>query len=262
MTTMPSTPRRLSRLVTTGSAAITIAVILQGCLLNRLDTAQAQACDWRNAVHVTAGARPSLRFAEPLLLRSDVETVMGFSPSEVHRYEDRWRWTYIVEKVEEVEEAGEAQALMSPTRYVTELTFREHDGKPRLERLELPPEAGPFLTDEALGELFGELCTFEGLSLLTAGGFQRTLSPQQLDAIPDRQTLLSLLGTPTAETGNGQGLRYEYRLIGTEEPVPVGGFTVWFDRGSSKPTRFEGHSQRMVAKGNLRTGEFTVDVTL
>ena len=254
MTTKPYARRRLSRLVTTGSAAVTIAVILQGCLLNRLDTAQAQACDWRNAVHVTAGGRPGLSFQEPLLLRSDVEAMAGFSPSRAERYGDRWRWTYIIEKVD-----GESS---SPTRYVTELTFREHDGKPRLERLELPSEVGPFLTDEALGEMFGELCALDPLSLLAAGSFERTLSPQQLEAVPGRETLLTLLGPPTAEVGDGLGWRYEYRLIGPDEPVPVGGFTVWFDRGHHKPTRFEGTTPRMVTKGNLRTGEFTVDMTL
>jgi hypothetical protein len=221
------------RLLTVTLTAL-MAVALNGCLINRAVTVRDQFCDFDSNFSLQFSDSMTFDFHQPVLLDTDVLWLADADPTETIENGNTRRMIFVLEK--DIDQPDPSTNLQ------LELGFELLDGKYRLAEVEFDPRLNSIMNPETLDHA---AITAASQSMCDTGknGLSRQveidLSGQQLDTLPNRAEILTILGPPTGQEITVDSFTYQYRLKGQRgEPVKAR-FTVWFDHTGNKLARMD-----------------------
>jgi len=181
---------------------IAAALILNGCILERIFRVKNQLCDFEKnfQIEISQGFRVLLR--DPVLLDEDITRLAGAEPSAQKFIGDELVMAYIAER----------NGIQSNGQYdlPIELRFVRLDGEYRLKEGYLSQNLADMLTAELLTQIMQSVCKAQK-SLVKQ---QITIDIRSLDRtlLPVRSEITSILGPPNRNTGDENRLVYDYRL--------------------------------------------------
>jgi hypothetical protein len=181
---------------------LSTALILNGCILERIFRVKNQLCDFEKnfQIEISEGFRVLLR--KPVMLDEDITWLAGAEPSEQQFIGDELIMTYIAER----------KAIQSNGQYdlPVELRFVRLDGQYRLKEGCLGKNLTDMLTDELLTQIMKSVCKAEK-SLVNQ---QITIDIKNLDRslLPARSEIIAILGPPNPNSGTEHDLFYDYQL--------------------------------------------------
>lgn len=181
---------------------LSVALILNGCILERIFRVNNQLCDFENnfQIEISDGFRVILR--EPVLLDEDITWLAGAQPSEQKFAGDELVMTYIAER----------NGVQSHGQYdlPIELRFVRLDGKYRLKEGYLSKNLADMLTDEMLNQIMQSVCKSQK-SLVKQ---QITIDIRALDRtlLPAGSEITGILGPPNPNSGIKHRQIYDYQL--------------------------------------------------
>jgi len=178
------------------------AVILHGCILERIFRVKDQLCDFEKKFQIdtSEGFRVILR--DPVLLDEDITWLAGADPSQQKFTGDELVMTYIAER----------KGIHSTGQYdlPIELRFVRLDGKYRLKEGYLSKNLADILTDELLTQIMQSVCKSEK-SLVKQ---KITIDIRTLDRtlLPAGSEITGILGPQNPNSGNDHRQIWDYRL--------------------------------------------------
>jgi len=181
---------------------LSAALILNGCILERIFRVKDQLCDFEQnfQIDTSQGFRVILR--KPVLLDEDITWLAGAPPSEQKFAGDELVMTYIAER----------NGIQSHGQYdlPIELRFVRLDGKYRLQEGYLSKNLADMLTDEMLTQIMQSVCKSEK-SLVKQ---QITIDIRTLDRtlLPAGSEITGILGPPNPNSGSEHKQIYDYQL--------------------------------------------------
>jgi hypothetical protein len=178
------------------------ALILNGCILERIFRVKDQLCDFDKyfQIEISEGFRVIL--LEPVILDEDITWLAGAQPSEKKFINDELVMAYIAER------------KGTPTRgqydLPIELRFIFIDGEYRLKEGYLGKNLADILTDKLLTQIIQSICKSEK-SLIKQ---QIVIDIRALDRtlLPTRSEITGILGPPNPNTENTPTQLYDYQL--------------------------------------------------
>lgn len=179
-----------------------VALLCQGCVLDRLWRVQSQLCE--ESIHVDRGDRRStqVRFLEPTLLDGDVTWLMGREPTEVITVGSTRVMRYVVVRSLPVPEATPA---------IAEFHLRRNDGAYRLAEIRLPSEFDHVMSDDMIEEAMASACDAE--TSLFARRASVDLSEVDTAVLPGRLEIRELLGPPDSDEAGASRAEYSYCIV-------------------------------------------------
>lgn len=195
-------------------------LLLQGCLISRLQTVQEQSCDLDMYFSMSFEEGMSITFLEPVLLYEDIAFLAGITPEVRGQEGDRFQASYLLEKV------GVSDRPDIPVN----LEFNVSEDKLLLAQISVQsplfsifdPAQQPLVTDTACG------------ARLPMWGFriEVPISDFYQEMTHTREQIIDLAGIPTSSSSDGKELVYEFVLSGEGADKLNGSVTlVYDDRG-------------------------------
>lgn len=249
----------LSRGLTLISAGLTCAFILTGCLLDRIQQVQAQSCDFEQNFTYESGAVTSLRFHDPVILKTDVERLVGFDPVETSLVDGR-----IVQRYHVAQLTGGAGAQRV---YEFEMRYDSIGDDARLMFLRMPAEVGLFMDRPAMKRAALKACRAEWR--WAGRSIRQDLTPEDMALIPSQAALRGALGEPTGLHPDGRALSYAFHAVGTGDegagdkaedgsPGLFARMTIHYDDDLHTPLHLESMVRGVRAEADFRSLEATV----
>ena len=181
---------------------ITMILLLNGCILERIFKVQNQLCDFEEnfQIHVSDGFRIMLE--EPVMLDDDITWLAGAQPSEQEIVGDNLVMIYIAERKGELAEGQYDLPI--------ELRFVRMDGKYRLKEGALSKNITEMLTEDLLIQIMQSVCKSE--KSLVKQQIVIDISMLDRNLLPGRSELTRILGPPNPNSGIEHKLIYDYQL--------------------------------------------------
>lgn len=241
----------------------TLAVVLQGCFIDRLITLRGQTCSFDKHFDISLDSNIEINFYDPVLIEKDMDLIWGFSPTRVESSGMGKTLVYTFERIPSV--------LNNPESFLLEEIHLEFDfipvnGQQRLSKIrsnELPGELLPALNAVSLSTMntvAESACQVE-LNPFTRSVFL-PLDPDWFSELPDRDGFVELFGAPNSMQEEGQGLVYEYRLVGNGEKSPIARLTIWYDQDGQQALLVEADFSRYQMQTDLLTANMQLQFTL
>ncbi|KGM43974.1 hypothetical protein JY97_03780 [Alkalispirochaeta odontotermitis] len=187
---------------------LTAAVILNGCVLERIFRVKNQLCDFEKNFQIDISGGFRILLKDPVMFDEDITWLAGAEPSKQEIAGDELIMTYIAER----------NGMHIPGQYdlPIELRFVRLDGKYRLKEASLSKNLADILTDELLSQLMQSICKSKK-SLVKQ---QVTIDIRKLDRkfLPIRSEILDLLGPPNPKPPLARKLVYDYQLKNNAAP--------------------------------------------
>ena len=129
---------------------LSAALILNGCILERVFRFKDQLCDFEQNFQIDASQGFRVILREPVMLDKDITWLAGAEPTEKELAGDELVMTYIAER----------NGMPSNRQYdlPIELRFVRLDGKYRLKEGYLSKNLADILTDELLSRIMQSVC--------------------------------------------------------------------------------------------------------
>ena len=200
------------------------ALILNGCILERIFRVKDQLCDFEQnfQIETSQGFRVILR--EPVMLEDDITWLAGAKPSEQERVGDELVMTYIAER----------SGMPANRQYdlPVELRFARLDGRYRLKAGYLSKNLADILTDELLSRIMRSVCK----SKKSLAKQRITIDIKNLDQqlLPARSEIFDILGPPNPILPNTHRLVYDYQLKNDAAPDKETRIEINFDEAEEK----------------------------
>ena len=188
-----------------GVAVCALAMLLSGCVLERVLDTHDQLCKSSpREVVVTGGSGAPLRvvFERPTLTRDDVEWLVGLPPTRVLSSADGVRLQFAAAPADRVQD--------DRSTLVTELRFVAVDGVMKLAESVPPAHVTQLVPRELIDRTIAAACKPE-LSLAPPGA-RFDIQTLDANAFPDRRRVESILGPPHERDADG-GLVYRFCLL-------------------------------------------------
>ena len=242
--------KRLSNPVK-ASTVLCSALVLTACSTGRVTALKGQFCDFDNNFSYAIGERPYFAFEKPVLVESDIDTIIGYEPTEFIQQGDEQVHRYVIEKfsLENTEQQ----------RYVLDLRYRYFDGAERLSSIHLPGGMGfaeelDLAMDPAeIAQAAQEIC--DAKIKFRLGPSEEDIEPERLARLPDKGEILAMMGSPSWESDEENALIYEYRFLGEQENDNPIKMVIWFDEKSALPTRMATHYRFMRSEADFERGK-------
>lgn len=242
---------------------LTLAVILQGCFIDRLIALRGQACTFDKHFDIGLDSNLEINFYDPVLIEKDMNLIWGFSPTAVEASGTTKTLAYTFERVP----TGSTDAGSYLLEEIhLEFEFIPVDGQLRLSKIrsnDLPAELSPALSAvdlSTMNTVADSACQVE------LNPFTRSvllpLDPDWFSGLPDRDGFVELFGAPNSKQDDGQGLVYEYRLIGSGEESPIARLTIWYDPAGQQALIVEADFSRYQMQTDLLTANMHLQFTL
>jgi hypothetical protein len=231
---------------------LSAALILNGCILERIFRVKDQLCDFEKnfQIEISQGFRVLLR--EPVMLDEDITRLAGAEPSEQKFVGDELVMTYIAER----------NGIRSHGQYdlPIEVRFVRLDGDYRLKEGYLGKNLADMLTDDLLTQIMRSVCESEK-SLVKQ---QITLDIRTLDRtlLPAGAEIIRILGPPNRNTGDENRLAYDYRLKNSEAVDQVADIDIQFDTTGENLLRIKLKYLRYHLDADFEKGEATLKVDI
>jgi hypothetical protein len=214
------------------AACVALAVLLSGCVLQRVFDTHDQLCDAQPpAVVIAGGAGEPLRvvFEVPTLTRDDVEWLVGRPPTRVVPAADGVRLIFAA--------APADAADADDGTWVTEMRFVQVDGEMKLAESVPPSHLAKLVPRELIDRTIAAAC--KPAISFSPPGARFDIRSLDANAFPDRRRVESILGPPHERERDGT---YVYRFC--LKPC---------DAGARPIARF---AYRFGADGRLERGDF------
>jgi hypothetical protein len=195
---------------------LSAALILHGCILERIFRVKDQLCDFEKNFQIEIGQGFRVRLREPVMLDKDITWLAGAEPSERQSVGDGLVMTYIAER----------KGIQSNGQYdlPIELRFVRFDGEYRLKEGYLGKNLTDVLTGDLLTQIMQSVCQAEK-SLVKQ---QIVIDIKTLDRtlLPDRSAITAILGPPNPDGSPGPKQTWDYRLknhdaVDTETAIEI-----------------------------------------
>lgn len=231
---------------------LSAALILNGCILERLFRVQKQLCDFEKyfQIEISEGFRVIL--LKPVILNKDITRLAGAEPSEKKFISDELVMTYI------------AQRKGKPTQgqydLPIELRFVHIDGKHRLKEAYLGKNLTDILTDKLLTQIIQSICKSEK-SLIKQ---QVVVDISVLDRtlLPTRSEITGILGPPNPKTGINHTQLYDYQLKNSDDPDKMITVEIEFDVSGNRILRIKVKYLGYNLEADLEKGEAILSVDI
>jgi len=228
------------------------ALILYGCILERIFRVKNQLCDFEKnfQIELSDGFRVTLR--DPVLLDEDITWLAGADPSEQKLAGDELVMTYIAER----------NAIQSHGQYdlPIELRFVRLDGKYRLKEGYLGKNLADILTDELLTQIMQSVCKSEK-SLVKQ---QIIIDIRELDQslLPAASQISAILGPPNPNSGLEHRQIYDYQLKNHNAIDKETAIEFFFDDADERILRIKLKYLRYNLDADFETGEAILKVDI
>lgn len=200
-------------------------LLLQGCLITRLQSVQEQSCDLDRYFSMSFEEGMSITFLEPVLLYEDIEFLAGITPEVQGQEGNRFQATYLLKKT------GVSDRPDIPV--ILEFDVREDDLLLARMSVQSPlfsifdPAQQPLVTDTACGARLPSWGT----------RIEVPISDFYQEMAHTREEILELAGRPTSTSVDGSELVYEFVLSGEGGNELNGSVTLVYDDSGEKLLR-------------------------
>jgi len=231
---------------------LSTALILNGCILERIFRVKDQLCDFEKnfQIEISQGFRVLLR--EPVMLDEDITRLAGARPSEQKFVGDELVMTYIAER----------KGIRSHGQYdlPIELRFVRLDGQYRLKEGYLGKNLADMLTDELLTQIMQTVCESEK-SLVKQ---QITIDIRTLDRmlLPNRSEITSILGPPNPNASPGIMQIYDYEFKKNDAEDIEATIEIYFDDSDERTVRIKMKYLRYHLDADFKKGEAILKVDI
>lgn len=199
---------------------ITITLLFNGCILERIFRVKKQFCDFEKyfKIEISDGFRVLLQ--EPVLLDEDVTWITGAEPSESKFIGSELVMKYVAVK----------RGTPSNGQYdiPVELRFGRIDDDFRLKEGYLSKNLTDILTHELLTQIMRSVCKSD--KSLIDQRLTVDISALNRSLLPSRSEIISTLGPPNQNPGNVNKLAYVYQLKNNDAVDKVAAIEIQFDR--------------------------------
>jgi hypothetical protein len=231
---------------------LTAALILNGCILERIFRVQKQFCDFEKyfRIEVSEGFRVIL--LEPVILNKDIIRVAGAEPSKKKFIRDELVMTYIAER--------KGKPAHGQYDLPVELHFIYIDGKYRLKEAYLGKNLTDVLTDKLLTQIIQSVCKSEK-SLIKQ---QITIDIRALDRtlLPTSSEITGILGPPNPNPGDMHTQLYDYQLKNNDDADKAIAVEIKFDGSGNTILRIKVKYLGYNLEANLEKGEAVLSVDI
>lgn len=222
--------------------ALVSCVFLSGCLLTRLHAFKQQFCEYRQNFSFSTQHEFRVNLLNPILLDSDVIWLAGTEPTSRGQDEDSAHMQWIVDKV------LPARSVADPAfdRLFLDMDFLAEDGKYVLHEVLMDQRFSYIVSPDLMDRHAENVCNSSWLVFARSGEID--LSDADLSGQPGPQEIIDYLGQPTTRMRdaeeNSLGMRFEYRLRGSDRDRPEYSFEFWHDAASGELLRSSANSIR------------------
>jgi hypothetical protein len=231
---------------------LSAALILNGCILERIFRVKNQLCDFEKnfQIEITQGFRVVLR--DPVMLDEDITWLAGAQPSEQKFVSDELVMTYIAER----------KGIHSIGQYdlPIELRFVRLDGEYRLKEGSLGKNLADILTDELLSQIMQTICKSEK-SLVKQ---QIIIDIKELDQslLPAGSEITAILGPPNPNSGIEHRQIYDYQLKNHDEIETETTIEIYYDNADERVIRIKVKYLRYNLDADFEKGEAILKVDI
>jgi len=206
------------------SGALCALLVMPGCMIDRVYKMRTQMCDTEDSVQIAEGDGVHVSFLSPVIHAEDVKWLSGVQPHSEAYAQDQLTMRYIVSKTG----ISDAEGFAVPI----DLGFRKIDGDYKLAQVdvttELPFDFGP----ERIDRITASACEND-LNPFTRQ-VALTLAPEDLEELPERDEVISLVGTPVWASDDESKLRYEFSIAGTAEDTGLFAVNLEYDQSGTR----------------------------
>lgn len=245
------TCRSHRRLIGRGVLLAALGLTISACAINRVYEVKQQFCDFDENFSYSLGDQPQFTFNNPVVRASDVQTLVGYQPSEILADGDAVVHRYVVEKLTLDDSPADTFAL--------NLRYQVRGGKARLQTVKLPAGMDRFgdraeLGDElAIAKAAEEICATDIKFALRPA--EQDIDPRQLENLPSRSEVITLMGEPSWYSEEEDALIYEYYLQGAPKDEAAVRVVVWYDEAGIAPLRMETRYRDMRSLADFERGK-------
>ena len=233
--------RGISRLATGIVFAIS-ALSLSGCLVNRIQTVQKQACEFDENFKVSVSDGMNITFLNPVLLYDDVTFLAGLAPQLEKLAGNRYRASYVIRKV------GDSDGFDIPIN----LVFEKQNDELKLAQASWQDPIMGSLDDVLLSQVADDACN---TSLpLWPTRVEVPLPEFDRSIIPTREQLIELAGNPTLLSSDGNELQYHFVLEGANNDELTGSINLVYDMSGQNLLRTRTRFYYYVTGANFERG--------
>ena len=231
---------------------LSAALILNGCILERIFRVKDQLCDFDNyfQIEISEGFRVIL--LEPVLLDEDITRLAGADPSEKKIINDELVMTYTAER--------KGAPAHGQYDLPIELRFIHIDDEYRLKEGYLGKNLTDMLTDVLLTQIIQSVCESEK-SLVKQ---QIIVDIRALDRtlLPTRSEITGILGPPNPKTGIEPAQLYDYQLKNHDDPDKMITVKIEFDGSGNRIQRIEVKYLGYYLDADIAKGEAVLKVDI
>jgi hypothetical protein len=231
---------------------LSVALFLNGCILERILRVKNQLCDFEEnfQIEISEGFHVFLR--EPVMLDEDITWLAGASPSEQQTIGEQLVMAYIA--VRNGVHADDQYDLPIKLRFI------RLDGEYRLKEGYLSKNLTAMLTDELLTQIMQSVCKSEK-SLIKQ---QIVIDISTLDRtlLPVRSEITGILGPPNPNKGIEHTLRYDYQLKNNDDADKETTIEIEFDESNQRILRIRVKYLRYNLDADFDRGEAILSVDI
>lgn len=242
---------------------LTLALVLQGCFIDRLITLRGQTCTFDKHFGIGVDSSIEIDFYDPVLIEKDMDLIWGFSPTKVESFGTAKTLVYAFERVPS--DSNRSGSFLLEEIHL-EFEFIPLGGQLRLSKIrsnDLPIELMPALSAIDLSTMDA---VADSACQVELNPFTRSvllpLDPDWFAELPDRKEFVELFGVPNSTLDEGKGLVYEYRLNGSGGKSPIARLTIWYDQSGQQALIVEADFSRYQMQTDLLTANMQLQFTL
>ena len=241
--------RGISR-IAVGTVFAILALSLSGCLVNRIQTVQQQACEFDENFRVSVSDGMNITFLNPVLLYDDVAFFAGVAPQLEPLAGNRFRASYIIRKV------GDSDGFDIPVN----LVFEKHEDELRLARASWQDPILVSFNDADIQQIANDACNTSLSSWSTRIEFP--IPEFDRSIIPTREQVIKLAGKPSLLSNDGNELQYHFVLEGANNEELTGSINLVYDASGQSLLRTRTRYYHYVTGADFEEGTAWGKITL
>lgn len=224
------------------ATALVSCAFLSACLLTRLYDFKQQFCNYRDNFAFSTEGEFRVSLLNPLLRDSDVVWLAGTEPTRREQDEQSVHLQWVVDKV------LPAPSVANPEfdQLFLDMDFRADDGDFLLHQVLMDQRFAYIVSPDLMDRHAENVCNSSWLVFARSGEID--LADADLSGQPSPQEIVDYLGRPTTRmrdaAENSEGMRFEYRLRGSDRDTPEYSFEFWHDAATGELLRSSANSIR------------------
>ncbi len=227
------------------SSALSALLVLPGCMIDRVYTMRAQMCGPEDSIRISEGDGIHVSFLKPVIRAGDVKWLAGVQPQSETYTPDALSMRYIVSKTG----ASEGEDFAVPI----ELEFRKNDDEYQLAQMDVTTNMPFDLNPERIERMTASACENNLNPFTRSAGI--TLSAEDMQELPGRDEVFSLIGPPKWANDDATKLRYEFAIAGTAEDTGLVVVNLQYDELGARLLSMTGSYSHFRFSADFQSGE-------